>query len=164
MVMQTGRLDAMTDDQERELLLVNAENELLAKGEIVNALDIDQHTLHIKQHRGVLADPNLRKDPKFYNNILSHINEHIQLLRTVDPSLLTLIKEQPLPPLQAPPPGPQGPGVNAGQMQPGPPTVQGPTAPPGAPPMPNIPHPAAPMQGLPVINLPPNGFPPMGSK
>lgn len=165
-VMTTGRLDVATDDKEKETLLVNAENEAMSEGKQVLALDIDQHTLHIKSHRSVLSDPSLREDPKFRQVVLEHINEHIQLLRTTDPSLLTLIGEHPLPPLGGTPPGPQAPGgPPPGQVQAGPPGQgMAPPGPPPQPPLPQMPHPAAPLQSLPVGNLAPTGYPPMMPK
>ena len=162
MVLQTGRLDVITDDQEREYLLINSENEALAEGKPVKALDIDAHTEHIKQHRSVLADPRLRQDPSFAKATLEHINDHIQLLRTVDPSLLTLIGEHPLPPLQGTPPNPQQPNadVNASQMQPGPSgPMQAPPPQTGPPPAP--PRPPANAQAL---GLAPTGYPAMAGK
>ncbi len=162
MVLQTGRLDLMTGDEEREYLLINAENESLAEGKQVIAMDIDQHTEHIKQHRSVLADPMLRQDPIFAKAVLEHINEHIQLLRQVDPSLLTILGEHPLPPINGTQPNtPQNPNqaVNTSGGAPGPMApMQGPPQGPGMPPMPQMPHPPAPMQNLP-ISMPPTGYP-----
>lgn len=116
MVLQSGRLDVLTDDKESELLLIRAENEALAEGKQVNALDIDQHTAHIKQHRSVLADPSLRQDRELAANVLAHINEHIELLRQVDPELLTLIGEQPLSPPGGSPAAPQPQQVNTSSI------------------------------------------------
>jgi hypothetical protein len=161
MVLQTGRLDLMTGDEEREYLLINAENEALAEGKPVIAMDIDQHTEHIKQHRAVLADPALRHDPKFREDVLQHINQHIQLLRTVDPSLLAILGEHPLPPLQGTPPNPLQPNqaVNTSGGAPGPMApMQGAPQPPGAPPMPNMPHPPGQFAQLPIA-MPPTGYP-----
>lgn len=164
MVLQSGRLDVMTDDKETELLLIKAENENMAEGKPVRALDIDQHTLHIKQHRSVLSDPNLRNDPELTNAVLTHINDHIQLLREVDPNLLVLIGEQPLsPPGGTPPNAPPPQNAVNGSMAPD----QGAMQPPGqtAPPMPVQPaQPPPPFQNAPVqaSQLPPTGYPQQG--
>lgn len=114
-VLTTGQLDAITDDTQRELLLIESENEKLAEGEAVQALAIDEHLKHIKAHRGVLADPDLRKDETLKNSVLAHIQEHIELLRTVDPSLLSIIGEQSLGPMGGSPPNQPQPDVNQAQ-------------------------------------------------
>ncbi|WP_302876628.1 hypothetical protein, partial [Nocardia mangyaensis] len=56
-VMNTGRLDAMTEGANRQGRLVNDENERLVDGtKPVKALATDAHMYHIKSHRDVLAD------------------------------------------------------------------------------------------------------------
>jgi hypothetical protein len=154
-VLNTGNLEVLDEYQQNELLLIRAENEKLAQGETVAALAIDQHIIHIKEHKGVLADPDLRQDPTLVQQTLSHINEHIQFLRTVDPALLSIIGEQPLgpqggsPPTPAPP-GP--PGARPGQPPNTAPIAQpaGTAGPPKGPNMPKLPKPPAPFQHLPV--------------
>ena len=155
-VLNTGNLDTLNEYQQNELLLIRAENEKLAEGQDVTALAVDQHTIHIKEHKGVLADPDLRQDVELVQRALAHINEHIELLRNTDPSLLSIIGEQPLGPQggsptnapppdqnvnQSSPPGPQG------QMT-GPPPAGGPNV--GAPGMPNMPVPPPPFQNNPT--------------
>lgn len=98
MVINTGKLDTLTDGIDRELLLVKAENEKLMANEDVDAAATDRHSIHIKEHKTVLADPDLRKDPELVQKVLSHIQEHINLLRNTDPDLLMIIGEQPLAP------------------------------------------------------------------
>lgn len=108
-VMNTGRLDSMFEGELSELMLIKAENERMMEGEEVNATSIDAHRLHIMEHKSVLADPDLRRDPMLTEKVFNHILEHIDLLRNTDPDLLALIGEQPLPPLQPPaPPMPTG--------------------------------------------------------
>lgn len=156
-VLNTGNLDTLNEYQQNELLLVRAENEKMADGQKVMAIAVDQHIIHIKEHKGVLADPDLRNDPNLVQLVLGHINEHIELLRTTDPGLLTIIGEQPLGPQGGSPPGPPPPGAG---MNPGsPPGPQGmaqqgpsPQPPPsGKPPnMPAIPHPPPPFNHMPT--------------
>lgn len=104
MVLKTGNLDIMTEGVDKELLLVKEENEALMRGDEVFATDIDEHIMHIKEHRSVIADPHLRKDPELVQRTLAHINEHIEALKQVDPGLLMILGQQPL---QQPPP-PEG--------------------------------------------------------
>jgi len=107
-VLNFGRLDAMTDDAQRELMLIKDENERMAAGEKIQALAIDQHVLHIKSHRSVLSDTELRRDPALVQAVLDHVQEHISLLQNVDPSLLSIIGEQSLQQVN-PPQSPQVP-------------------------------------------------------
>lgn len=104
-VMETGRLEHVFEDEIDQVLSIRSENERLLEGEIVDATMLDSHRMHIMEHRGLLSDPDLRRDPVLVKNVLDHIQQHINYLRTADPDLLALIGEQPL----APPMAPQGP-------------------------------------------------------
>lgn len=108
-VMKTGQLDVMTEDTQNELFLIRAENERLMRGESVLAVYLDEHTKHIKEHRAVLSDPELRTNPELLNRVLGHIQEHVNLLKTVDPQLLQILQEQPLSPPNGTPVGQQTP-------------------------------------------------------
>lgn len=155
-IINTGSLDTMTENDTREIYLVKGENEALISGEQVSVTAIDQHKMHIMEHRGIIADPNLRKDPALLARVLGHIQEHINALQQTDPNILNLIGEQPLsPPGGSPngppgaPPGAQGPDANQGKPSdmagppPGPPQ-------PGQGPMPNMPKPPPPFQDQPT--------------
>jgi len=114
-VLNTGNLQTMTEGQNNELLLIRAENEKLIDGEIdVVALATDKHSLHIREHMNTLADPTLRLDPELNARVLSHIQEHINLLQNVDANVLAINGEQPLGPAQGSPVSPQ----NAAPPQP----------------------------------------------
>jgi hypothetical protein len=116
MVMNTGNLDYLTEGKMDEMMTIKGENEAMIRGEEVIAIFSDQHALHIKEHRSVLADYTLRRDPELVQSVLDHIQEHINLLQTTDPNILSIVGEQPL----APPP--QQPGAG----QPGVPNPQQP--------------------------------------
>ena len=124
MVMETGRLDTLVEGDISDLLLIKRENEWLLEGKDVFANPLDQHRMHIMEHRAVINDPELRQNPELLSKVQAHLQEHIDLLRTVDPDLLMLINEQPLQdqmmPQQAPMPGqPGGPMGNASVIQQG---------------------------------------------
>jgi len=104
-IINTGKLEVGTDSIIHEQMLIKAENESLVRGDTPIALSIDQHMEHIKGHRGVLGHPSLRRDKELVQKTLDHIMEHINLLRSTDPELLTVLGEQPLSqgPDQAPP-------------------------------------------------------------
>jgi hypothetical protein len=149
-VINTGKLETMTDGIDRQLLLVKAENEKMVRGTPVQALAIEPHSLHIKEHRDVLADPDLKENPQLVSIILDHINEHLQLLRTTDPELLMHIGEQPLGPVGGSPANQPDPNqqINQGAMGDNPEVMQ---QQPAAPDI-NLPQPASPP--APFENMP----------
>jgi hypothetical protein len=108
-VINTGKLETMTEGQNKELLLVRAERERLVDGTTpVVAVLTDSHSLHIREHKAVLADPDLRMDAQLVQRTLAHIQEHIDILS--DPNvanILTLLGETPLGPIGGGIPSPQ---------------------------------------------------------
>lgn len=138
-VINTGNLEQFTEDNEHEELLMRAENEKIVDGEIPVVTVVDNHVEHIKFHKAVFADPDLRKDANLVQRATAHIQEHINQLRTADPQLLQVLGQQPLQPPPPPVPGPAGPPGPTGQV--------GPQGAPGAP------HPAAQQ----VMQPPPEG-------
>lgn len=144
-VLTTGRLEPLTQSLNNELLLIRSENESLAKGEVVPAIAVDDHRLHAREHRAVLANPQARKNPQAVQAILSHIDEHEQLLMSSPPSTLMLMGQEPLmmpmPPGEpgapaAPPAAPRGP-QGASDMPAPPEMPEMPEPPPGAIPPPS---------------------------
>lgn len=110
-IMNTGQLDMMTDPTNDEITLIQSENERLVEGSTdVLAIATDDHALHIKEHKSVLADPDLRLDGELVNRTLSHIEEHLKLLRETDADLLTMMQQQPLGPAGGSPAGQEGGG------------------------------------------------------
>lgn len=163
-VLKTGALDVTYEGEMSELLLIKAENERLMNGEQVMTTMLDAHDIHIKEHKAVLADPDLRQDPILVQNTLAHIQQHIEYLRTSDPALLQLIGQQPIPPI--PQPMSMEPTQdmenktaagnsnmdqmltpNPGQIKGGD-TISGPNI--QNVQLPNVPHPPAPFQNSPV--------------
>lgn len=137
-VMTTGNLDVMTDDTQDEFLTIQKENERLAEGMPVRAFALDQHMLHIKGHRSVISDYDVRMDDKLNQAVYDHIMEHVELLRTTDPGLLAQIGEQPLGPANGSPPAPQNPADQANASQPPDASMMQPEL--GAPPAVNQPN------------------------
>jgi hypothetical protein len=107
-VLNTGKLETMTESENKQLLLIRAENERLTDGKTdVMAILTDDHNLHIREHQAVLADPDLRTDPALVDRALGHIQEHINIL--MDPAnaqILQQLGQQPI--MMAPPMPPQG--------------------------------------------------------
>ncbi len=135
MVLETGNIDTMVEGEMADLLLIQSENEWLLEGKDVFADPLDQHKLHIMEHRAVISDPELRRNPELTKKVHDHIQEHINMLKQVSPDLLNLIGEQPLAPDEMAaitgglPPGPMNP-------QPGAPAPEGAPAPQGGGPAP----------------------------
>lgn len=118
MVMETGKLDSMIEGDISDLLLIKRENEWMLEGKPVFANPLDQHRMHIVEHRAVINDPELRENPELLASVQAHLQEHIDMLRNVDPDLLMLINEQPLQNPNAPqqPNMPPQPGAPGGPM------------------------------------------------
>jgi len=97
-VINTGNLETMTDGIDRQLMLVKSENEAIVDGELPTAVFTEPHSLHIREHRDILSDPELKNDPELVARVQEHIQQHIDLLRQTDPDTLMMLGEQPLAP------------------------------------------------------------------
>lgn len=109
-VLTTGRLEVAIEGTQAELLLIRAENEAIMRGEDVDAIITDLHAVHIREHKVLLASPQSRKNAQLVQATLSHIQEHIDLMKSANKDILVMTGSQPLPPDQPQP---------AEQMQPG---------------------------------------------
>ena len=154
----------MYESDMNEMLLIKRENEFMMEGKEVRADILDAHRIHIMEHRTVLADPELRMNPELRNMVQNHMQEHIDMLRTVDKDLLTLIGEQPLQnPQEAMMMAQQQGGMQQGQGGNIDPMMQAPQqgmpqpqdmiqgqGNPGGDMMPGIPKPPSPFENMPV--------------
>lgn len=133
--MKSGQVDSLIEDQFKDQMLVREENQNLKEGKQVLALVTDDHGYHIQEHRKLLSDPDTRIDPNLVQSVLGHIQEHIELRKTMDPDLAAILNQPPLPSQQMAPagPGPMGPPPEA-QAGPMPPEANLPNVPPGTPP------------------------------
>lgn len=126
-VINTGSLDVMTEDEQAELFLIKGENEFLMEGRPVLAIFTDDHNLHIQEHKAVLADPEMRLNPDVLERVLTHIQDHMNLLRNqgvgpmgepqTDPDLLMILGQQPLAPQGGSPANQPMPNVPDASMQ-----------------------------------------------
>lgn len=120
-VINSGKIETMFEGEMNELLLIKSENEQMLEGKDVLVSPLDKHRVHINEHKAVLSDPDLRRDPELVKTVLDHIENHLNSLRETDPALLQLVGEQPLPPIgmeQGPLPGQQMPTNQAIQGSP----------------------------------------------
>lgn len=97
-VLETGTLESVVGNQTSELMLIQDENEKLTMSTSIFAIATDDHKLHIDEHKSVLASTESRKDHKVVVATLEHMQQHIDLLSTSDPHLLTLLGQQPIAP------------------------------------------------------------------
>ena len=114
-LINTGRLETLFEHEMAEIMLIHTENEEIAEGKPQIAILTDDHLLHIKEHKAILASPDARRSPELVDLALSHIQEHINMLQDPNNSMLLGLVGQPqLPPEQAPgaaqPPGATEPG------------------------------------------------------
>jgi len=103
-LLQTGNLDVLLENEMDEINLIRGENESIVKGDMeVRALSYDNHVLHIQEHRAVLADAQIRQDLELVTRCDAHINEHLQLVKNLDPDLAQIIGQpvfqKPQPPM-----------------------------------------------------------------
>ncbi len=120
-VISTGKLDPMLESDLADLINIKAENESMADGMPVYAIPIDAHSLHIREHRCVMASPESRNNPAVLQVMTDHIMQHVQFL--ADPmlaNLLLVIGETPISqPVQMPGQAPnQGTPPNMNIMKP----------------------------------------------
>lgn len=105
-VLNTGRLESLVEGDQAELMLVRAENEDMADGKEVMAVLTDNHSLHIREHKAVLASTEARQDPQQVELCLSHIQDHLNILmEPTNAQMLQLLGQQPMAPEV---PNPQG--------------------------------------------------------
>jgi len=81
----------------------------------------DSDSLHIIEHKVVLADPDARMQPNVVESVTSHLQEHIRNLRTKDPVLAAALKQPagpgPAPSPEGAPPPPAEPIADPTQLE-----------------------------------------------
>lgn len=129
-VMETGDLESQLQAEEGQLHLIKEENEAIMNGEQVPAHWGDNHVLHIQEHLAEIANMQSRKNAEAINAMKNHVDQHVNLLKSMDPVLAALMKQ----PVLAAPAAPPAPPAAPGSAPNGPkPMVKGP----GALPQPN---------------------------
>lgn len=127
-VVETGRIEPATRGLRDELMLIQAEYELLSRGQNPPVHSFQDHPLHCRENASVLANPENLGSPEIVNAVQQHIDAHYQNFFGVppnaDPQRLDRMRfllgqgpmPAPMPPPGAPPPpagagpGPGGPG------------------------------------------------------
>jgi hypothetical protein len=89
-VLQTGKLEAMIEGETSEILLVRSENQKMQDGENPPVTVLDNHILHINEHKTIISSPEARENPELVQIALNHIQQHITALQTADPIMMSL--------------------------------------------------------------------------
>lgn len=95
-VISTGKLEPVIEGKQAEMLNIKAENEALSIGQDVIAVMTDDHPKHVMEHKVVLASPEARKNPAIVTATTNHMMEHLNLMKTIDPTLLQMMGIQPI--------------------------------------------------------------------
>jgi hypothetical protein len=94
MLVKAGTYEPLVENSQTQQMRIRMENERLMEGGDVTALVSDPHWLEISQHLSLLDNPSLR-EPTPENEaiqaaVLSHVQTHIEFMRTADPLLVAL--------------------------------------------------------------------------
>jgi hypothetical protein len=117
-LLKTGNLDTFIENEMDELILIRSENEAIVTGNIeVQALAYDNHVLHIIEHRATMADAELRNDVDLVMRASTHIQEHLNLLQQLNPTLAQILGQPVVQPPQEQLP-PQGGPADQGMSPP----------------------------------------------
>jgi hypothetical protein len=109
-VVNTGRLEPLTQSMHAELMLIKEENEAMARGEPVEAMATDPHHLHVKEHACVLASIDARRNKEVVQQVQDHLQSHME--QWSNPEFTNLFLALGIPPIM-----PQIPGMEAPQPQ-----------------------------------------------
>lgn len=96
-VLNTGKIEPLIEGEQAELLNLKAENEELSESRPVPVVITDNHQMHIREHKSVLASPEARRNPQIVNAVTKHLQEHINQWKNTPPELLQLLGMQPAP-------------------------------------------------------------------
>jgi hypothetical protein len=153
-LIETGRLEDITESAEAFRLLIAAENEKLRSGTDENGAPVevlvskyDRHHEHIVEHLAILADPMIRYDQAIVARVFQTIEAHRYwwaYLTQLEPDCMAALGIPPAPPTMAPlMPPPDAARVGAQPIMPPPPPMPiGPDGKPIPPPAGGPPGPA----------------------
>lgn len=93
-VLTTGNLEPLLESETSQLLRIRKENEKLQEGKQVRAILTDDHSLDIREHMTLLDNPDVRDNEQMVANVLAHVQEHINLAKSIDPILSAMLGRQ----------------------------------------------------------------------
>jgi hypothetical protein len=90
-IMATGRYEPEFTSEVSKRLRVKSENEALLTGSAkVSALVTDDHKFDLPEHLSLIDSVEARNDEEILQRVLTHVQEHIDLLETGNPKILQL--------------------------------------------------------------------------
>lgn len=95
-------LSRLYDTELSENDLIQSENERMATGQVVKAISVDKHPLHIMKHKSLLNDPMIRLNSPMVQQIEQHILEHLELQKMTDPLLMAMANTGMVPEMMPP--------------------------------------------------------------
>jgi hypothetical protein len=95
-ILTTGTLEPAVNNPVSIEMLIKEENDRIMRGEPVVAVATDLHFEHILGHSAPLNTYKNRLDPRIAQNTTTHIQEHLDQLRVVNPALLQMMGQQSL--------------------------------------------------------------------
>ena len=116
-VLTTGNVEPLYQRDNSQRMNILSENEMLMEGQPVQALLTDNHPTHVLEHSCVLDSPEARQNPQVVQAALAHIQEHMDIAKSMDPAMAQLLKQQSIFQPPPPPPGP-APGGAPGEPLP----------------------------------------------
>ncbi len=135
-VRDTGRMDPLTMTDQTQNNLIQQENEQMLNNNAPPVMKGDKHKLHIPEHLGLLASPQVRLSSVLVQTVLKHVQWHEDQMaqesspeQPMQPHGLPTPAQPPPAPQQGPTNGPSAPTAHR-QKPPESPTAPGPT---GAP-------------------------------
>lgn len=116
-LLETGRFEPLIDIEMNEIIAIQHTKEAILEGTEVPVLATDNHPLYISELKGLLATADSKQNPQLVQRVLNQIQQHLNLWRSTDPTLLMVLGIQPPPP-PAPvmPPAGQSVGQNPEQL------------------------------------------------
>lgn len=137
-VINTGRIDVMTNKNTRKLNQIETENSRLMSGTPSKVLILDDHAMHIEEHASLLDDPDVRDNDEIAAVILDHIQQHLDFSKNPEANAIhQIMKHTPVPQTVPPSQQPAMENMNLPQGQ-IPQTMEQPQ-PQEMPPQPNMP-------------------------
>jgi hypothetical protein len=115
-ILEGGAIEKLFDDELSENDLLDAERDMLMKGEKPIALITDDHPKHVMNVRKLLNDPRVRANSENIGLMLEFIEEHVALEKQKDPFLAAMLMTGKAP--QGGPPQQGGKAPNADMQAP----------------------------------------------
>lgn len=92
-VLTTGNLENLYQHDNSQRMLMVSENEKLMDGQEQIALMLDDHAMHVLEHSCVLNSPEARENPQIVQAVLGHIQQHLDIAKTMDPVTSAMLKQ-----------------------------------------------------------------------